>query len=744
MRVIGILIDKGKDSVLKNLKPGWYPFGNYQCPTSKNGWQWMTEEQKMADEYCNKLYKSVAEDEPFPKNMTITVNSIVGTNGSGKTTLLEIFFRIINNFSYYLFDKGWHEGAAKNNPQLGHELHEALGLSATLFFETDGYLGGIKCNKEGVSYIYKGIKEEKVNLPVHKYLTTTRLQNLLRPFFYTICSNYSIYSFNETGYEKDILHSYEKEVDNDWISGIMHKNDGYLAPIVMVPYREEDGYIDVNKENGLARQRLSTLALLFLSQNKPFMAEYEPVVMNYRFRSESTKIYKDKMERFVRGRIANYRKEMFTTIKKEWSKALVAIDGYQNKPPKVKDAIISYLTYKTIKISATYREYGQLLGIRSPREGELVKFGEKERKKYCLVDLPENYASTIVGKMINEDTPSHITLKIHQLLEFVKRGLYLTGETEEERKIAKDSTLAIYEVKDLKAFLQKNLNYDNQHKFKEKNRNRYETYDDVFLITPPAIFEWEIKFRKENSEGDSEPLSLDGMSSGEKQVMQSFSYILYHIKNIQSVKENEFHIPYHHVNLIFDEAELYYHPEFQRDFIKKLIQMLGWCHIDGRKIRSINITVVTHSPFVLSDVMVDHTLNMDNGVVMEKHKQTFGANIHNLLYNQFIDDSIGAVVRKAVDTIVSLYQEIDKDDNMEKLLNNYPYYEFLTSSIAEPYLKNNLVTMLEEAKMKVEQAKMKHHELLERMMEKEVKLRRELEGVRQQIESLKEEKDEEN
>ena len=38
MRVIGILIDKGKDSVLKNLKPGWYPFGNYQCPTSMNGW----------------------------------------------------------------------------------------------------------------------------------------------------------------------------------------------------------------------------------------------------------------------------------------------------------------------------------------------------------------------------------------------------------------------------------------------------------------------------------------------------------------------------------------------------------------------------------------------------------------------------------------------------------------------------------------------------------------------------------
>lgn len=69
MRIIGILIYEGNDCVLKNFKLGWYPFGNYQCLTSKNGWQWMTEEQKMADEYCNKLYKSVAEDEPYAENI---------------------------------------------------------------------------------------------------------------------------------------------------------------------------------------------------------------------------------------------------------------------------------------------------------------------------------------------------------------------------------------------------------------------------------------------------------------------------------------------------------------------------------------------------------------------------------------------------------------------------------------------------------------------------------------------------
>ena len=740
MRVIGILIYEGSDSVLKNLKPGWYPFGNYQCPTLKNGWQWMTEEQKRADEYCNKLYKSVAGDEPFAENMTITVNSIVGTNGSGKTTLLEIFFRIINNFSYYLFDKGWHEGSAKNNPQLGHELHEALGFSATLFFETYGYLGSIECNKMGVSYIYRGKKEEKVNLPVQRYLTTKRLQNLLRPFFYTICSNYSIYSFNETRYGTFVNQG--EEDNNDWISGIMHKNDGYLAPIVMVPYREDDGYIDVNKEITLAKQRLSTLALLFLSQKKPFMADYIPVRLEYRYRFEAKGIYERNLNRLIDIKLLSKGDVIKEQLKIAWLDWLMATEGFTDKPKEVQETILMYLLYKAVKICLNYRNYGVMLGLRKASEDEIKTSNRQSKSKELMVaDLPKNFARNIVGSIMLEKEPSHITLKVQQMIEYIKRGFY---KAEDKEEIVKgNNALGIYDVGDLKTFLDMNLRYDNDHKFLEKPKARYESYDDVFLLMPPAIFEWEMSFTKK-SDKDGKHITLDRMSSGEKQMLQSFSYILYHIKNLQSVKEKGSFIPYHHVNLIFDEAELYYHPEFQRDFVKNLVQMLAWCHIDGRKIRSINMTVVTHSPFVLSDVMVDHTLNMDNGMVMEKHKQTFGANIHNLLYNQFIDDSIGAVVRKAVDTIVSLYQDLDKDDNMEKLLRNYPYYVFLASSIAEPYLRNNLVTMLKEAKIKAERAKLKHYELLEKMMEKEVRLNRELEGVRQQIEKLKEEKDEEN
>lgn len=682
--------------MVRNLKPGWYPFGDYQEPKEENDWQWMTAQQKENEEYCNRLYKSVAADEPFSPGFELTVNSIVGKNGSGKTTLLEIFFRIINNFSYRLIDEAWVDAQPKNNPQLGHELHFAEGVRATLFFETDGNLGVIECDYEKVNYRISGKEELSISLPSSKVITASRIKSLLQPFFYTICSNYSIYSLNEEN-RVSLLHDQAQKDNKEWIGGILHKNDGYLTPIVMVPYREEGEYIDVNKENLLANQRLSTMALLFLSQEKPFMAGYEPMEMKYMFRLDAEVCYKVSADRLVKEVLARDGVKVEAELRKTWEEELVKQEAYKGKPEAVKQAILNYMVYKTMKVCLTYRDFGVMLGIRRPKEDELIAFDEKLRKKVLFADLPEGFAHSIVDRILKEKEPSHITLKIHQMLEYLERGFFEADDPKEI--IDEENPLGIKEEKNLKAFLAKNLHYDNLHKFKEKNRNRYETYDEVFLLMPPAIFDWEILFRKKGDK-NGDLIMLDDMSSGEKQMMQSFSYIMYHIKNLQSVKDTLLHVLYHHVSLIFDEAELYYHPEFQRDFIKNIIEMLAWCHIDGRRIRSVNITVVTHSPFVLSDVISEHTLNMTRGEVKRKDAQTFGANIHDLLYDQFIDDSIGAVVRKAVDTITGMYKYSEREDVKKKMMKDSRYYRFLASTIAEPFLRKNLLEMLSQMQTK--------------------------------------------
>ena len=54
MRIIGIRIFGGDSLVLKNLKPGWYPLGEYQEPTDNNNYTWQTKQGEKADKWLNR------------------------------------------------------------------------------------------------------------------------------------------------------------------------------------------------------------------------------------------------------------------------------------------------------------------------------------------------------------------------------------------------------------------------------------------------------------------------------------------------------------------------------------------------------------------------------------------------------------------------------------------------------------------------------------------------------------------
>ena len=234
----------------------------------------------------------------------------------------------------------------------------------------------------------------------------------------------------------------------------------------------------------------------------------------------------------------------------------------------------------------------------------------------------------------------------------------------------------------------------------EKLKRRYNIYDEVFQILPPAFYEWRLYLLPKSERIKN---TMDGgilmnkMSSGEKQMLQSASYLLYHMKNIESVKEDTNRKAYHHINIVLDEAELYYHPEMQRTMIANIIKMLSWCHINNTKIRSVHIMIVTHSPFVLSDVPQDRILYLKDGNVEKKQNQTFAANIHDLLYNQFfIKNPIGEVAYSSVKHIIDVYNDKDlSQKTKETFLSNIEFYHRMVNLIGEPYLHNTLSEMLD-------------------------------------------------
>ncbi len=180
------------------------------------------------------------------------------------------------------------------------------------------------------------------------------------------------------------------------------------------------------------------------------------------------------------------------------------------------------------------------------------------------------------------------------------------------------------------------------------------------------------------------------MSSGERQFMFTFSAALYHLANLASIPENdEYKIPYHHINLIFDEIELYFHPEYQRVLVKKLIDAIANLGLDDEEINSINILLVTHSPYILSDIPSEHVLYL--GRKNRDLPKTFGANIFDTLKDGFfMKGTMGVLVTEKIKRLMKVYYEEDAEKQKQQFLTYKSEFEFLAKNVEDEYLKGVL------------------------------------------------------
>lgn len=680
LRIIGIQIfERTHSNVRKVLEPGWYPF--IKCKNSDEMGTRMDLYPVVADDGCPQEFYWI-DKKRLPR---ISISAIAGKNGSGKSSLVEILYRILNNFAEELLQT--------EEIVVSDEVEHVYGLEARLFFEQDGVLKFIYLGDFPVEY-YEVVdgKFEKINIHL---LTEKQRNEILNGFFYTICVNYSLYAFNPSDFNSPFRKSDGKTDNGNWLNNLFHKNDGYYIPIVLTPFRE-NGQIDVNNENELAKQRIEVLSLLFHSQKKEFLDEYTPSHFNFRFNPT----YKEQKqaalyEKPISNEIVYSQIKLISDIELLWEKVLGEELGllFQPDDSSRDENVLFYLAYKTLKICATYSEYRELshfydlLALKKPmkldEEGKLVvaeKEDEKARMIVSTVDaiswFEKNRDSLYkLLQKLYKSSCSHITVKIHQCIDYLKESRYKEDE-------------ASWDVdKDL------------------LNGSSYETYDDMMRQLPPAFFITEVSYKRKIAKGKSnkEEVTLQSMSSGERQILYSLSYIYYHIKNIASIKENGKRVVgYHHINLIFDEAELYYHPEYQRQYIKRLLEHLAMCNINRTNIRSINIIIITHSPFILSDIPETNILFLRKGdeATDETPQKTLGANIYDLLKSGFfLDYAVGDMVQKKLQDIMEVYYEGNKATQRAKFLEKKNEFKFTIDHLGEEYLYRNFLHMYEEMEL---------------------------------------------
>jgi len=216
-------------------------------------------------------------------------------------------------------------------------------------------------------------------------------------------------------------------------------------------------------------------------------------------------------------------------------------------------------------------------------------------------------------------------------------------------------------------------------------------------LLPPPIFQTKL-FSKNKID------LLDRISSGERQLIHSISTVLYHLTNLNSVERDSHLNKYNYVNIILDEIELYFHPEFQKLFIKRLIDEISKLRL--RDIRGINILIISHSPFILSDIPKQNVLFLEQGkpVGLDRFKSTntFAANISDLLSDSFFigDYLIGEYaqnkINETIEWLNNLLEQKRNENELDYLVNEKKEHRQLIEIIDEPIIKNKLLEMYSE------------------------------------------------
>lgn len=326
-----------------------------------------------------------------------------------------------------------------------------------------------------------------------------------------------------------------------------------------------------------------------------------------------------------------------------------------------------YIIYKIISIFETYIE---------------------EYKKPCrffgmlIVDfeIPSTYVNNAIAKLWVDlkKHPSHITLKLRQALYY--RIHYLTRSSDKFEKLASKNCK---EAERVNAILKKNGQFEDSLLIIPLDKLKEEIADSRNLEQlPPPIYYSHVVFT--STEDADKIMTMDTLSSGEKQRLITISGIIYHLRNINTIDIEG--IKYHNVNIVLEEIELYFHPESQRLFISELVEMIE--RVNLTEIQNIHLLFVTHSPFVLSDIPSSNVLMLEKGRFAEDTKvlKTFGANIYEMLDTGFFmgKGAIGGFtmqhISEIIDNLNKWYHYVKnnkKNDNTEPKITKQALYDMI-------------------------------------------------------------------
>jgi hypothetical protein len=487
-------------------------------------------------------------------------------------------------------------------------------------------------------------KEGKDEIDIEQY------RELAERLYYTIVVNYSMQAYVEQDFQDEKTEWQDGKpysphcAEDAWVNGLFHKNDGYMCPIVLNPYRNK-GRVDMNREMNLAQQRLEALLIYYKLLGIDYIDGYTLNTIKFKFNPDVINKYfgnkrliqvllccnkhlrEEDLERDIVDSdkkfkyVINLFKKVMEANSLNFQQQMMKTFGIKYELNKDEDLLAAelYMICKMINIVQKYPSY--------TKEKENILLEDNTSFDYFEILNPKPYDEYIdpmkaVAEKVKNQV-GHIGLKVHRARKYILLSQKKKKLAKRQVKLGHEFDLSDYE----KAYW--------------KNE-RLNSVGRINAVLPPSIFTYEIMLEKTSNQYDEEGndfaeigsiIPMRQMSSGERQFLFTTSTIVYHLQNLRSVRTPS--PKYKNFNIILDEVEICFHPEYQRTFVHKLLGLLTRLGLNDKN--GINIWIVTHSPFILSDILMSNILYLKNGhqQIPTEEDNPFGANINDILKQSF-------------------------------------------------------------------------------------------------------------